>query len=148
MPQTMGLSKANEMLLLGKKIDATTALSWNIVSQIINVPNKEEEAQHRQNDDNNAGIIPHVAQQICEQLDQQLLSLPLGSTTAQIFVSLLRGGSHQQRRDALIHTCQEELRQLDLRFRKGHVLQAASQLSFATRGGGAAKAKATISSKL
>ena len=32
--ESMGLSKANELLLLRKKIDAETALAWNTCSQV------------------------------------------------------------------------------------------------------------------
>lgn len=121
--ETMGLSKANEMLLLGKKIDATTALAWNVVSQVIEISPGDDCYSNPFAFSGSKSL----AIQMCDQLQQHLLSLPLGSTTtSQLFVSMMRGS----RRNRLIQVCQEELRLLNERFQRGDVLQAVSELSF------------------
>ena len=109
----MGLSKANEMLLLGKKVDAETALKWNICSQVLRDTNVEEPFNHH-------SLANHMAR----ELDERLLKLPLGERTGQVFVSLIRG----QRQERMYRTCRRELVHLDERFNNGEVLEASMQL--------------------
>ena len=109
----MGLSKANEMLLLGKKIDADTAVNWNICSQVVSGTNTEDPFHH-------GSLANHMAR----ELDEQLLKLPLGDRTGQVFVRLIRG----QRRARMYQTCRMELVNLDERFNSGEVLEASMQL--------------------
>jgi enoyl-CoA hydratase/carnithine racemase len=122
----MGLSKANELLLLGKKIDAATALQWNICSQIVS------------NGAVGADCDPFdsqsLASHMCRELDQKLLSLPAGDKTAQYFVSMVKGA----RRVQMEQICREELYKLDERFDTGQVSAAASALKI----GSAAKNEA------
>eukprot|EP00541_Cyclophora_tenuis_P006338 CAMPEP_0116573678 /NCGR_PEP_ID=MMETSP0397-20121206/18930_1 /TAXON_ID=216820 /ORGANISM="Cyclophora tenuis, Strain ECT3854" /LENGTH=243 /DNA_ID=CAMNT_0004102275 /DNA_START=23 /DNA_END=751 /DNA_ORIENTATION=+ len=72
--ETIGLSKANELLLLGKKIDAKTALDWNICSQIVGGCDQSGNPFHENS----------LASVACQQLDRHLLSLPLGGKTSQV----------------------------------------------------------------
>ena len=110
----MGLSKANEMLLLGKKIDAETALAWNICSQVVPAVNTEDPFH------NNS-----LANYMARELDERLLKLPMGGRTGHLFVSLIRG----QRQARMQRVCRKELVQLDERFNRGDVLEASMQLS-------------------
>lgn len=113
--ESHGLSKANEMLLLGRTIDARTALEWNMCSQVI--PDRG-----LVNDD---PFSPDsLASRMCREIDQKLLSLPLGGQTAEYFVSLIKGA----RRERMEHVCLAELEKLDERFDTGQVQQAACQL--------------------
>lgn len=108
--ESMGLSKANELLLLGRKIDAETAMAWNICSSIS--PENGESV-------GNTG----VAARLCTLLDENLLALPLGSRTASYFVDLIR-----HRKAMLSDVCRLELQRLDERFDSGQVELAASNL--------------------
>ena len=112
--ESMGLSKANELLLLGKKIDATTALNWNICSQIVRDADTSGDPFHPQS----------LASQMCQELDKRLLSLPNGDKTAQYFSTMIKG-SHRKRMEQV---CREELLKLDERFDTGQVQQAAKKL--------------------
>lgn len=109
----MGLSKANEMLLLGKKVDAETAVKWNISSQVVSGTNTEDPFHHN-------SLANHMAREV----DERLLKLPLGERTGQVFVSLVRG----QRQERMYRTCRRELVRLDERFNNGEVLEASMQL--------------------
>ena len=110
----MGLSKANELLLLGKKIDANTARDWNICSQVISKTNIE------------APFAPDsLAIYLATELDQRLLKLPLGNRSGQEFVRLIRG----QRQSRMQRVCRRELERLDERFNGGDVLEASMQLN-------------------
>ena len=111
---TMGLSKANELLLLSRKIDAATALDWGICSQIVKDCDRSGDpfASHS------------LADHLCHALDRELLSLPQGTRTAQYFVSLVKG----RRTRYLTEICRSELEQLDERFDGGEVAQAAQSL--------------------
>lgn len=112
--ESMGLSKANEMLLLGKKIDAGTALAWNICSQIVPGVNTEEPFHH-----------DSLANYMAREVDERLLKLPMGDRTGQLFVSFIRG----QRQARMQRVCRKELVELDARFNRGEVLEALMQLS-------------------
>jgi len=70
---TMGLAKANELLLLGQKIDANTAVQWNICSSILDCSN------HPTNDPFHPDSI---GIQVCQRLEEKLFSLPLGNETS------------------------------------------------------------------
>jgi peroxisomal 3,2-trans-enoyl-CoA isomerase len=111
--ESMGLSKANELLLLGKKIDAKTALDWNICSQVVHGTNTEEPFH-----DNS------LANYMAREVDERLLELPMGDRTGQLFVNLIRG----QRQARMERVCRAELVQLDERFNEGEVLEASMQL--------------------
>jgi enoyl-CoA hydratase/carnithine racemase len=112
----MGLSKANELLLLGKRIDAQTAHKWGICSQVIS------------NCDKTSGDPFHpnsLAIFMCKELDKRLLSLPNGAQTAEVFCQLVKGA----RRPRMHETLLRELAVLDQRFHSGEVLEAAKQLA-------------------
>lgn len=109
----MGLSKANELLLLGKKIDADTAHQWNICSQVVRGTNTTEPF-----DDNS------LAKRMAREVDERLLQLPLGDRTGEMFVRLVRG----QRQARMQRVCRTELVKLDERFNGGEVLEATMQL--------------------
>ena len=70
----MGMSKANELLLLGKKIDAKTALDWNICSQIVPGCDQSGNPFHPKS----LGSIT------CDQIDNHILKLPLGDKTSEV----------------------------------------------------------------
>lgn len=112
--ESMGLSKANELLLLGRKIDARTAVQWNICSRLID------------NDDSSGDPFSDnsLASIMAKELERRLFSLPLGEKTSEYFCSLMRG----KRRKRLEQVCRDELEKLDERFDSGQVHQAASQL--------------------
>lgn len=112
--ETMGLSKANEILLLGKRIDAQKALDWGICSQVVT------------DCDCNDPFNPNsLASKMCQELDKRLLSLPNGPATAQVFCNLVKGA----RRSRMHKVLMRELNILDQRFYNGEVLEAAKQLS-------------------
>jgi enoyl-CoA hydratase/carnithine racemase len=128
--ETMGQSKANELLLLGRRIDAKTALDWNLCSRIVE--------DDKSNDPFRATSL---AGRMCHELDRNLLSLPLGNRTATYFVNLVRDPS---RRSVLQDVCQRELLQLDERFDSGQVQVAARTLKI----GSSAKQQTTAQSRL
>jgi enoyl-CoA hydratase/carnithine racemase len=112
--ETMGLSKANELLLLGEKIDAKKAVEWNICSKVVSDCDMSGDPFHPQS----------LASLLCNTIDERLLSLPHGPKTADYFVSLVRG----KRRRRLEQVCREELVKLDERFAANHVQEAAFKL--------------------
>jgi peroxisomal 3,2-trans-enoyl-CoA isomerase len=114
--ETMGLSKANELLLLGKRIDAKKALDWGIASQIISDCDKASGDPFHPNS---------LASRMCKELDKRLLSLPNGAQTAEVFCHLVKGA----RRSRMQETLLRELAVLDQRFHNGEVLEAAKQLA-------------------
>jgi Delta3-Delta2-enoyl-CoA isomerase len=114
---SMGLSKANELLLLGITLDAPTAVAWNIASRVVSIQ------------DHPASSL-WLALAMAHEVDARLLQLPRGPQTAQIFCQLLRG----PRMDRLQHVCREELRQLDQRMNAGECLEAAMQLKIGQDG--------------
>mmetsp|Transcript_3956 Transcript_3956/g.5215 ORF Transcript_3956/g.5215 Transcript_3956/m.5215 type:complete len:312 (-) Transcript_3956:425-1360(-) len=125
--QSMGLSKANELLLLGKKVDAETAVAWNMASLVIDA--KEEDPFHQNS----------LAGRMINELDRHLLRLPCGDQTAHYFVALMKGN----RRQEMERVCREELLKLDERFNTGQVKEAASQITF-----GSAAKKSTPRSRM
>ena len=117
--ETMGLSKANELLLLGKRINAKTALDYGICSQVVTKR------------DTTSGDPFHpssLASYMCDELDKRLLSLPNGKETAQVFCNLVKGARRSRMHKVLLR----ELAVLDQRFHNGEVLEAAKQLSIGT----------------
>lgn len=112
--EAMGQAKANELLMLSKKIDANTALQWNICSRVVQGCDSGGDPFHS----NSLGSY------MSREIDERLLKLPRGHQTAQIFVDMIRG----QRRMRLQQVCREELLRLDRRFDDGEVLEAAMQL--------------------
>jgi len=112
--ESMGLSKANELLMLGKKIDAATALNWNMCSQIVQNADSSGDPFHPQS----------LASEMCKELDRRLLSLPNGEKTAQYFSTMIKGA----RRKRMEQVCREELLKLDERFDTGQVQEAAKKL--------------------
>jgi enoyl-CoA hydratase/carnithine racemase len=123
----MGLSKANELLLLGKEIDASTAVAWGIGSVVDTQCDMSGDPFHPNS----------LASRMAIQLQERLLSLPQGFQTAYYFVSLIRG----RRRQCLEQVCREELQRLDERFDTGQVLEAAHHLHIGS-------ARSTTRSKL
>lgn len=115
--ESHGLSKANELLLLGKKIDAATAYEWNICSKVVSTCDKSGDP---------FGPSNSLANMLCDEIDKNILTLPLGDKTAEYFVSCIRGA----RRQRLEQVCREELRLLDERFDSGQVAKAASFIKF------------------
>lgn len=107
--ESHGLSKANELLLLGKKIDARTALDWNICSKVVNTEVGADPFH-----------INSLASNMCTEIDKKLLSLPLGERTASYFVSFIKG----TRRERMEQICFAELNKLDERFDSGQVHEA------------------------
>jgi enoyl-CoA hydratase/carnithine racemase len=115
----MGLSKANEMLLLGKRIDAKTAVQWNMCSQLVT------DCDGKRIDESGDPFNPNsLASNMCKELDKGLLQLPMGDTTASVFVSFVKGA----RRQRMEQVCRAELLKLDERFDTGEVQQAASHI--------------------
>jgi peroxisomal 3,2-trans-enoyl-CoA isomerase len=116
--ECMGLSKANEMLLLGRKIDADTAVHWNIASRMVEDCNATDPFQSNS-----------LAMLLAREIDTQLLQLPRGHQTAQVFCNLIRG----PRMARLQQVCREELVRLDGRMNSGECLEAAKQLNIGKR---------------
>eukprot|EP00814_Leptocylindrus_danicus_P004306 CAMPEP_0116012054 /NCGR_PEP_ID=MMETSP0321-20121206/4910_1 /TAXON_ID=163516 /ORGANISM="Leptocylindrus danicus var. danicus, Strain B650" /LENGTH=278 /DNA_ID=CAMNT_0003481355 /DNA_START=51 /DNA_END=887 /DNA_ORIENTATION=+ len=116
--ERMGLPKANEMLLLGQKIDAATIERYNLCSAIIN-----DSEDHHRGDPFHPQSIASI---VCNKIEKNLLSLPLASETAGIFISLMR----RRRQKYLEGVCKEELVKLDERFDRGDCLEAALKLNF------------------
>lgn len=115
--ETIGLAKANELLLLGQKIDANTAVQWNICSKVIENSNSSIDDPFHSS---SIGI------QVCEHIEKNLLSYPFGKESSTIFVKFLRG----KRQERLRKVCKEELLKLDERFNRGDCLEAARHLNF------------------
>jgi peroxisomal 3,2-trans-enoyl-CoA isomerase len=72
--ETMGIAKANELLMLSKKIDAETALQWNLCSRIVNDCDTSGNPFHP----NSLGSY------MSREIDEQLLRLPRGVQTAKV----------------------------------------------------------------
>lgn len=106
------------MLLLGKQIDAQTAVQWNICSRSIRGTNTQDPFHSN-------SLATHMANEIYERL----LNLPFGNETVKVFVKLIRG----QRQARMQHVCREELVKFDERFNSGKVLEAAMQLNLVKR---------------
>lgn len=120
--ESMGMAKANELLLLGKKLDAYTAERWNICSRVI----KNEELNPNATKNVDPFSQDSIGSFMCREILQSLLNLPHGNETSMIFIELIRS----RRRKRLETICNEELHVLDVRFRRGDVLSAALELSF------------------
>ena len=117
--ESMGLAKANELLLLGKKIDAKTAVEWNVCSRIVHDIDASGDPYHEKS----------LASYMCQEIDSHLLSLPLGQQSATYFVAMVRGA----RRKQLQSLCQDELIKLDERFDSGQVPEAARALKIGSK---------------
>ena len=78
---TMGLSKANDLLILGKKIDAITAVRNNICSDIIIGCDKS----------GNPFEDHSIGSKMCREIDERLISLPLGDKTSKVRCALFIG---------------------------------------------------------
>jgi peroxisomal 3,2-trans-enoyl-CoA isomerase len=128
--ETMGLAKANEMLLLSRELNARTAVDWGVSSRI--VPDCD--------DSGNPFHANSLASRLCAEIDERLLQLPKGRQTAKYFVSMLRG----RRCDRLGSICRQELLKLDERFDNGDVQRAARGLQI----GSGARQQTPIQSKL
>lgn len=117
--RTMGLAKANELLLLGKSIDAKTAVEWGICSRVVESPSFEGD------DDTLDPFHPSsLASQMAAEVESRLLQLPKACKTIEYFVSLIRGA----RTADLKHVCLKELQQLDERRAAGDVQEAMTTL--------------------
>lgn len=118
---TIGLSKANELLLLGKKINANIAYEYNICSKIITDYDRSF---------NNPFISKYsIANQLCNEIDECLLSLPLGNESVSYFIQLMKGSRRQQMEQIV----RNELIQLDERFDTGQVYEASQILLSSTK---------------
>jgi enoyl-CoA hydratase/carnithine racemase len=118
----MGLVKANELLLLGKKIDAPTAVDWNVCSRI--VPDADVDSGDPFHPNSLASIM-------ALEIDQSLLTLPGARRTAELYVGMVRGADRLR----LQSICQDELTKLDERFDNGEVAEAATRLAVALHNG-------------
>lgn len=74
--ETMGIAKANALLMLGEKIDAETALSWNLCSRIVRDCDTSGDPFHP---DSLGGYMSR-------EIDERLLKLPRGHQTAKVRV--------------------------------------------------------------
>lgn len=122
--EACGLVRANELLLLGKKIDAKRAVENRIVCDVV--------------EGAGAGIgdpfaADSIGMKVCRDLDERLFKLCHGDETASIFVSMVRG--RKDRREMLEKVCREELARLDERLVSGDVLEAAMQLNMSSSDG-------------
>lgn len=117
--ETMGMSKANELLLLSREISAQTAMDWGISSRVVHNCDTSGDPFH----------IGSVASRMCREIDERLLSLPRGPQTASYFVKMIRGRSRRNLQDV----CREELLELDERFDRGHVQDAARGLRIGSK---------------
>ena len=116
--EAMGLGRANELLLLGKKIGPKRAVSVRIVCDIIEDCDESGDAFSRNS----------IGSRVCKDLDESLLQIYNGDKTSMIYVGMIRGRA--KRRAQLETVCKEELTRLDGRLRSGEVLDAAMQLDF------------------
>lgn len=71
----MGQAKANELLILGRKINAETAVDWNICSRII--------LEHEENEKPLLGSRT-IGDKVCSMIDLELFSLSSGSNTSKV----------------------------------------------------------------
>lgn len=108
--EVMGISKANELLLLGRTIDAKTAYEWNMISRVVPEPTPSTKSNPL-----------WLADKLCATLDSNLMALPLGNRTASYFVNLVRNPERKQR---LVEVCRNEIKYLDERFNSGQVATA------------------------
>jgi len=72
--ETMGVTKANELLMLSRKIDAETALQWNLCSRVVKDCDASGDPFHPNS----------IASYMSREIDEQLLKLPRGHQTAQV----------------------------------------------------------------
>jgi Delta3-Delta2-enoyl-CoA isomerase len=113
-PETMGLANANELLLMGRQIDAEQALRYNIVGKIIYDCSSIMDPFSKES----------IASFTCKEIDKKLLSLCHGDKTSRLFVSMVRG----RRQKELEKICRFELNEIDKRIEKGDVLEATMDL--------------------
>ena len=116
--EAMGLLAANEMLLMGEKVNASKAVSNRLCTRVMEDCNQCCE---------DAFSVESIGWKACEEIDNKLLDLPSGNQTAKIFVEMIRG----KRREQLAAVCKEELLRLDQRIESGEVLEAVLELSIA-----------------
>lgn len=112
--EAMGVARANNLLLMGKQIDASQAVSDKLVTEI--VKNCDQSG--------NPFTLQSIGYQVCNDLDNQLLSLTHGDRTAKEFVSLIRG----KRREQMKKVCVEEWLSFEKRIRRGDVNDAVVSL--------------------
>lgn len=72
--ESMGMAKTNDLLLLGRKIDAETAVQWNLCSRIVNDCHGGDDPFHSNS----------LANYMSREIDERLLTLPRGDETAQV----------------------------------------------------------------
>lgn len=125
----MGLSKANELLLLGRKIDAKKACEYNLCSEVV----------HNCDMSGDPFRPSSLASRMCNEIDSKLLSLPKGPESMGYFVEAVKG----RRRQFMEQVLRDELVKLDERFDNGDVQDAARQL----RIGGSSSSDAGASQK-
>jgi len=120
MVETMGLSAANEMLILGKKVGSTRAVEVGLCSEVVV-------------EDGGVGGDPFlegsIGGKMCREVEERLLSLPHGDATAKIFVSMIRA----RRRKRYEKLCKEEIQKMDERLNSGDVIEAAMAMSLRKR---------------
>jgi peroxisomal 3,2-trans-enoyl-CoA isomerase len=136
----MGMAKANEILLLSRKLDAETMVNWNIASRVVSETNVGGPVYK---DDPFASNS--LASFMAQQLEQQLLSLPLGKQTASYFAQIIK----EPRRQILHQAIRKEFAVLDERFNTGQVAQAFRSLKFGKKAATKGQSnKKTLQSKL
>ena len=78
-PDTMGLSNANELLLLGKKFDAQKAISCHICSDVIEGCNEGGDAFSESS----------IGSKLCAEIDSKLLNLTHGEETSKVWHNMV-----------------------------------------------------------
>jgi len=112
--EAMGLARANNLLLMGKQINANEAVSDRLVTEIVRNCDQSGDCFDEQS----------IGYKVCNDLDNQLLSLAHADKTAKEFVSLVRG----KRREHLKRVCVEEWLSFEKRIRRGDVNDAVVSL--------------------
>jgi len=117
--ESMGLSKANELLLLGKKIDSKTAKDMNLCSTILSMSDLSECIDRL-----DPFTRHNIGDYMIQELDSYLFHLPYASGTSKLFTEMIRG----RRRRLLEQVCQQEMNILQDRITKGEVKNALTVL--------------------
>lgn len=121
--ESSGLGRANELLLLGKRIDAKRAVNDRIVCDII----PDCDVIGGDGGGGDAFAVDSIGSKVCHDLDERLFQICHGDKTSAIFVSMIR--NRAERRERMETICREELVELDERLKSGDVLEAAMQLN-------------------
>jgi peroxisomal 3,2-trans-enoyl-CoA isomerase len=109
LPAVAGVQRANELLVLGRRIGSERAMDFGFVTTILDVPAGSEfmKACH-------------------EVIVKEILALPHGGETARIFATMIRLQRNASLK--LKEKCREELAVIQRRVEKGDVMDAAMKL--------------------